>query len=295
MDKQHRGWAYAALVLAMILWGSSFVALKIAYRGFHPMFIMTLRLFLSSLFFLPFIKGLGRSYRKEDLKWLILMALYEPCLYFSFEAEALRYTTASQAGMICSLLPILVAVPSVLFLREKVSLPMIGGFALAVGGSVWLSLVSEGSENGPNPLLGNTLEFAAMIFATFYTVSVRKLSARYSAVSLTAVQAFVGTPFFFVRMMLAKDAIPASFSLGPFMAILFLALFVSTLAYLCYAYGIQKTSASTAVIFINLIPVITLTASIAVLGERITPVQISASALILGGVILGQKGRFRRA
>ncbi len=287
--------AYGALIISMFLWGGSFIALKIAYLGYHPMFIMAARLTLASLFFLPAARGLGKSYRKGDLKWLVLMALFEPCFYFSFEAEALRYTTASQAGMICSLLPVLVIIPSALFLKERITPARIGGFILAVGGSVWLSLVSEGTESAPDPLLGNTLEFFAMVFATCYTVSVRKLSVRYSATSLTAVQAFVGAPFFLIRLIFSPGAFPRAFPPGPTLAVIFLALFVSTVAYLFYAYGIQKTTASTAVLFINLIPVITLVASIMILKEKITPVQIAASALILGGVVLGQRIRFSRA
>jgi drug/metabolite transporter (DMT)-like permease len=281
--------AYGSLILAMILWGGSFVALKISYRAYHPMFIMFARLSISSLIFLPFVGGLKKSYRKGDWKWLVLMALFEPCFYFSFEAEALRMTTPSQAGMICALLPVLVAIPSTLYLKEKISPAMIFGFLLAISGSVWLSLVGKSSVSAPQPLLGNFLEFVAMIFATFYTISVKKLSERYSALSLTAIQAFVGTPFFLIRALIAKDAFPHAFVLGPFLALLFLAFFVSTLAYLCYAYGIQKTSATTSALFINLIPVITLTASLLILKEPITGIQIAASALIMGGVLISQR------
>ncbi|MDC7224795.1 MAG: DMT family transporter [Spirochaetales bacterium] len=295
MNQKHHLPAYGALVLSMLLWGGSFIALKIAYRAFHPMFIMFVRLLISSLIFLPFARGLKKSYRSGDLKWLILMALFEPCLYFSFEAEALRLTTAAQAGMICALLPILVALPSAFYLKEKISPAMIVGFILAIGGSIWLSLMSESSESGPQPLLGNLLEFTAMVCATFYTIAVRKLSARYSALSLTAVQAFVGMPFFLVRTLLSRGAFPQSCPLEPFLAVLFLSLFVSTLAYLCYAYGIQQTSATTSSLFINLIPVITLLASILILKEPVKGSQLAASGLIMGGVFIGQTGRFNPA
>ena len=283
--------AYGALIVSMFFWGGSLIAVKIAYRAFHPMFIMFARLLLSSFLFLPFIGGFKRSFRLIDLKWLILLALFEPCLYFSFEAEALKFTTAAQAGMITALVPVLVAVPSALYLKEKISLPMIIGFILAIIGSLWLSLVSEGTQAGPRPVLGNLLEFTAMIWTTFYTISVRKLSSRYSALSLTAIQSYVGTPFFLLRALLAEDAFPHSFPVGPVLAILFLSVFVSVLAYLLYAYGIQQTSASTSAVFINLIPVVTLIASIVILKEPVTGPQLIASSLIMGGVIISQKGR----
>ncbi|MDC7219758.1 MAG: DMT family transporter [Spirochaetales bacterium] len=280
--------SYAALVAAMVFWGCSFIALKISFRAYHPMFIMFVRLLIASLVFLPFVKGFGKNYQKGDGKWLVLMALFEPCLYFSFEAEAVRLTSAAQAGMICAMLPVMVALPSAFYLKEKISFPMIIGFILAIGGSVWLSLISESSESAPRPMLGNMLEFVAMIWGTCYTISVRKLSTRYSALTLTAVQAFVGTPFFLIRMVLSPDSLPHYFAPGPFAAILFMALFVSVLAYSCYAYGIQNTSATTAALFINLIPVITLIASIVILKEEFSIRQLAASSLILGGVIVSQ-------
>jgi drug/metabolite transporter (DMT)-like permease len=292
MQRKRNISAYIFLILSMVLWGSSFIALKIAYRAYHPMFIMFVRLLISSFIFLPFLKGFKSNYKKGDFKWLILMALFEPCLYFTFEAEALRLTTASQAAMICSLLPILVAIPSYFYLKEKISLSMIGGFMLAIAGSLWLSLASTGSEAGPNPIMGNTLEFFAMLCATGYTVSVKKMGTRYSAVQLTAIQAFVGTPYFLIRAFIAKGAFPAAFHLEPALAILFLAVFVSTLAYMFYAAGIQKTGASTSSIFINLIPVITLILSILILKETIGPIQLAASGLILLGVFISQMKRF---
>lgn len=289
--------SYGALFLAMLLWGGSFPALKIAFRYYHPMFVMFLRLTLTTLIFLPFMGGFTKCYRRGDLKWLALMAFFEPCLYFSFEAEALRFTTAAQAGMICSLLPLLVAVPSYYFLKEKIGISMIIGFLLAIGGSVWLSLAGASTLSGPNPILGNFLEFLAMVCATGYTVAVRKLSLRYSAHHLTAIQAFIGAPFFLTRTLISRDAWPDFFAWEPILAVLYLGVFVSTLAYFFYARGIQRTSATTSALFVNLIPLITLLLSLLLLNETVTAKQLIASALILLGVFVSQIGKFpsRRA
>jgi drug/metabolite transporter (DMT)-like permease len=51
-------------------------------------------------------RQLGRvTYQKGDWRWLALMGALEPCLYFRLEVNALRYTSAGQAGMVCALLP----------------------------------------------------------------------------------------------------------------------------------------------------------------------------------------------
>ncbi|GKT28956.1 DMT family transporter, partial [Aduncisulcus paluster] len=99
--------------------------------------------------------------RKGDFRWLIFMAFCEPCMYFVFESQAITYTSASQAGMICSTLPLLMAVSARFILNEDLSRRTLTGFALAVCGGIWLSLASESTEHAPNPVLGNFLEFLA--------------------------------------------------------------------------------------------------------------------------------------
>ena len=65
------------------------------------------------------------------------MAICEPCLYFLFEARALQLTSASQAGMITAMLPLLVAILAWGWLKERISRQTLLGFMLAIG-PYWL-------------------------------------------------------------------------------------------------------------------------------------------------------------
>ena len=79
-----------SLVLAMILWASSFVALKLAFEAYDPMVVIFGRMAVGSLASLVFFRAMkGNVWRKGDLKYLAFMILCEPCLYFLFEAKAL--------------------------------------------------------------------------------------------------------------------------------------------------------------------------------------------------------------
>jgi len=114
-----RWFAYASLLLAMMLWASSYIALKIAFRSYDPMVVIFGRMSVASLCFLFIIKRLkGRGYQKGSLKYILFMVFCEPCLYFIFEAKALENTSASQAGIIAAMLPLLVAVTAHFFLKE---------------------------------------------------------------------------------------------------------------------------------------------------------------------------------
>ena len=199
-----RIWPHLALLLAMVFWSTSYVALRIALSALDPFTVMAGRMGVATLLFLPLWGGLLRDLRRKgQWRWLLLMAFAEPCCYFLLETRALCLTTASQAGMIISLLPLITAVVAWRLLGERVSLRGWIGFALAVAGVVWLSLQSAVDETATAPVLGNFFEGLAMVCAALYTVLARRLSAAYSPLQITAVQSFVGMSFFAGLLALA--------------------------------------------------------------------------------------------
>ncbi len=284
-----------SLVLAMILWASSFIALKLAFQSYDPMVVVFGRMAVASLFFVFFLgRCRGNVYRKGDLKYLLFMAVCEPCLYFVFEAKAIENTTASQAGMITAMLPLMVAVGARAFLKERVTKQTFAGFALAIVGAFWLGMGALPSENAPNPLWGNFCEFMAMVFATGYTLTLKRLTARYNPLFLTAFQAFVGTVFFLPFLFMESTTLPGKLEWVPTLSILYLGVFITFGAYGLYNYGVSRIPASQASAYVNLIPVFTIVLGWMVLGERFTAAQYLASALVFGGVFLSQE-RMRAA
>jgi drug/metabolite transporter (DMT)-like permease len=292
MAGQGRGVAMICLMVAMALWGSSFIALKVAFAELPAMWVIFGRMALGSLVFLLAWRWRGRmQYRPGDWKYLLGLAACEPCLYFLFEALALQNTSAAQAGMVTALLPLLVAMGAFVFLKERVSRTTLGGFLLAVSGALWLSLAGSADEHAPNPLLGNFYELLAMLCATGYTLLLKHLSARYSPFLLTAMVAFVGTLFFLPLALLAAP-LPQTVSPLGLGAVAYLGVLVTVGAYGLYNFGVSRLPASQASGFTNLIPVFTLVFAMLLLGERLNSMQLYAALLVFAGVALSQ---WRRA
>jgi drug/metabolite transporter (DMT)-like permease len=280
---------YLSLLSATLLWSSSFIALKLAFRAYDPMFVIFGRMIVATLFILLFLKPLRHlRYRKGDWKYLSFMGLCEPGLYFIFEAIAIENTSASQAGMITGTLPLIVGVVAWLILKEKMNARIISGFMLAIGGIVLLTLGSELTENAPNPLFGNFMEFLAMVAATGYIITVKKLSDRYSSLFLTTFQAFIGTLFYFPILFLPSTDLPTAMSPVSAFAIIYLGIFVTFGAYGSYNYAVSKIPVSQATSFINLIPVFTLIMGVLILDERLTSIQYVAVAIVFMGIFLSQ-------
>ncbi len=282
---------FLALTTAMILWSSSFIALKIAFRDYDPMVVIFGRMLVASLCFLVVGKRLVSTlhYRKGDYKLILFMAFCEPCLYFIFEARAIENTTASQAGIITAILPILVLVGAYIFLKEPVRKATWLGAITALLGVCWLTLESSPSAEAPNPALGNFYEFLAMVCAAGYTISLKHLTSRYSPFFLTAVQAVVGSIFFLPLLFLPQTELPGEFAPSPILAIVYLGAVITLGAYGLYNFGLKHLPAGQAAMFVNLIPVFAVFLGWMILGETLSIKQTIATLLILAGVWISQR------
>lgn len=274
----------------MFLWGSSFVAMKYAIGMIDPMLVVCARMIIASLCFLPFVRLFFKLHLgRKHLLPLLAMGICEPCLYFLFEAAALNLTSASQASMITTMLPLLVAVAAALFLGESITRRVVAGLVLAAVGAIWLSLAASVSEHAPHPVLGNFLEFLAMVTATGYIILVKKLSATLPSLFLTAAQSFIGAVFFLFIVVIMDIRMPDAVSVSALLSVLYLGTFVSVGAYGLYNFGVSRVPANQAAAFINLIPLWAIILGVVLLGERFTLWQFVAGLLIFVGVMMSQQ------
>ncbi len=291
MKKNSRFTAYFSLWAASLFWASSFSGIKYAQSFYDPMVVVFSRMLLALIILSPFIKTIWKSCspQKGDIKYLIIMCLGEPCLYFLFEANALRYTTSAQAGMITATLPLLVAVAAFFILKEKLHKNALTGVFLAVIGVIWLCLAGKATEQAPNPLLGNVLEALAMCTATCYIITAKYLSTRYPPFALATAMVISGVIFYFPVLFFPTTTLPTTFSLPHALTVVFLAAFPTIFAFVCYNYGVSRLSASQATTFINLVPVLAVGMGWLFLDETLTKGQYIAASLVLAGVWLSQK------
>ncbi len=284
-----------ALLAAVVLWGMSYPAMKVVVQALGPWAVMWTRMAVAMAILAPLAPRLmPREFRRGDLLPLLLMAVCMPCLYFLFEANALRYTSSAQAGVISSSVPLLVAVGARLFLAEPLSRTTLAGLVLAIAGVAWLTLAGAPSENAANPLLGNALEMGAMLCAAASMLLLKRLSERWSPWTLTAAQTVCGFLFFLPGAPAVLSGAPLAHGWPVLLTLLFLGSCVTLGAFGLYNWGMSRLPASSASAFINLVPVTAVLMGWLILGETLNPAQLAASACVLAGVWLSQGGRRRR-
>lgn len=282
-------WAWAALVGAMALWSTSFIAAKWALIDLSPEQAVGLRLWVATALTLPAALLLARRQlerlTREDWKLLCLVAIFEPCLYFLAEMHALLYTSASAAGLVTSTLPLWIAISAWWFLGERLKPRVAVAIGISMLGALGLTLVTETSGHASNPLLGNGLMLLAMIFGTGYVLIAKRLTKRINPWIITLTQAWIGA-LFFTPWMLFDPPELAAVSSKSWLAVLWLGSIVTLGAYGLYNVGISKVSAQTAGMAVNLLPIFTMLLAASLLHERLSAPELAAGACILVGVVL---------
>jgi len=281
--------AYLALCWAVIFWGVSFVATKIALESIPTFTLVLTRFALAGCVFLilMLLRGFPRLTLKEHAR-IMLIALCEPGLYFTFETIGLQYTTASMASLIIATIPIAVLILSALFLGERTRLAGIIGMVISLGGiAILITADPEFDLAVSGRLLGNLLIFGAVLSAAFYIISARSLGRDHSAMEFTGLQTIYGALLYVPAFLWEFPEVQwAAISLRSAAALGFLTLFATIGAFLCYNHALTQLPATRAAVSINGIPVVTALSAWVLLGERLTGVQIGGGILVLVGVFL---------
>jgi len=288
---------YLAIIISVFLWGGSFTAMRQGLVNLGSFELMSLRFLTAALVLIPFLQRFTRSLRisarKGDGRLILIMVLLQPCLYFLFEANALKFTTASQAGVISATAPLLTAIGAWIILKETVRNKVLIGMVIALGGIITVTLGGTPDSGANQPLLGNILEFFAMISAAGYLIAVRKLSSRYDTWLLTAMQIFTGAIFFSPGLISILRS-GAAFSVLPWFSVIYLGIASSVAAFGLFNWGMKYVPAARASSFINLIPVIAAAGAWLILGEKLTILQTAGAGTVLIGVLISQKLTFSK-
>ncbi len=280
---------YLALNAAVIFWGLSFVATKIALESIPLFTLVFARFSLASCPFLVLmaLRGFPAFTRKDHVK-MFLVALFEPGLYFIFETLGLKYTSAPKASLIIATIPVVVVILSSLFLGEKTRLTGILGICLSLTG---IAVLVTGDPQFKwalgGSMLGDILILGAVITAALYIVSARSLGQNRSPLEITSMQFMYGAifyaPAFFWELPKIQWAAFSGRSLG---ALAYLTLFATVSAFLCYNFALSRVPASRAAVFINGIPVVTALGAWVLLGEKLTIIQAFGGIFVLFAVFL---------
>lgn len=281
---------YLFAVLSMLFWGLSFVWFKIVVEWYEPITIIFLRLVISGAMMMVFMLAM-RSWqviRREHMKYFLLLSFTQPFCYFLGESFGLKLVSSTMASVIIATIPLFSPIAAYYMVREKVTIHVIIGILFSFIGII-LMLVNPDFSLNAAPM-GIFLLFVAVFSAIAYSVIIRKISHEYNPVTIITYQNLIGAvyflPFFLIFDFSHFISIKPSREL--ILAMLQLAFFASTLAYVFYILAIKGIGVVKANVFANLIPVFTGVFSYLILDEQFTLLKIIGMLLVMCGVVFSQ-------
>lgn len=285
---QNEIFAYLSITIAVILYGTTLTATKICLDYYSTSQLMMFRLFISAVLFIPFLFTIYKNIKieKKDIFLILLMVLCEPCLYFVFETNALKYTTSGQAGIVSSLEPVLLLIGARIVLKEKFMKIVYVGLGISIIGSVLLSLSSDVTELAPKPLLGNFLELIAIILTDTCVITTKYLMDRYPPFFLAGIAVIGGAIFFSLMNLYTHSSFQIVFNPSLFLVI-YLGI-LTVVAYALYNFAICTLPASKFSPFLFLLPVAAVFFGWFFLGETINLKQFLACILVFIGIYICQ-------
>ena len=282
---------HISALFTVIVWGTTFVSTRILLTDFTPIEIIVYR-FIIAVVALMIVYP--RRLKGTNVKQELMFAAAGLCgitLYFLFENIALTYTAASNVGVIISVAPFFTAILANWLLDgEKLKANFFVGFITAIIGIALISF------NGIailelNPI-GDILAVLAAAAWALYSILLRKISGfGYNTIQTTRrifcyglILLIPGLFIFPFEWGLTRFTQPANI-----FNILFLGLGASALCFATWNFAVRTLGAVKTSIYIYLVPVITVVASVVVLNERVTRMLALGTVLTLSGLFLSGK------
>jgi drug/metabolite transporter (DMT)-like permease len=276
---------------AVIVWGASFIATKIAVGQISPIAVVWLRFAMG----IP-ILGLAVFLRKQfawpkpsEWGYFALLGFIGITFHQWLQSNGLQTAQATTTAWIVSTAPVFIALLAWLVLKERIT--VMQGFGIGVALVGVIVVVSKGNLTnffaGQFGMVGDFLIFISAINWAVFSILSRRGLKSHPSTRMTFWVMTIGWLFtsvaFFTQSGLAE--IPQLDSRG-WIAMIFLGIFTTGLAYIAWFDALASLPATQTGAFLYIEPLTSLVVAAFILGEKITVASILGGAIILFGVWL---------
>ncbi len=281
---------YAAYIAAPLIFGANGVAVR--HVPLSSGMIALARTLVGGLFLFLLMAARRSLPRRDTLKatWLPLL-IAGVCLGLNWMLlfEGYRYASVSVATLVYYCAPMLVLLVSPLLFRERLRIGVIiGAVAVAAG----MLLITGTRGEGPDFIRGVLCAFASALLYACLVISARFVRG-IDGMQCTFFQLTAAAAVLLPYNLLRGERFILSMPPSGWLALLFLCLVSTGLAYTLYFTAIRALPAQTVALFSYVDPLSALLFSALLLSERLTFIQLIGAMLILGGAAFGEAMRGR--
>lgn len=225
------------------------------------------------------------NFQKKDYKYLALISLFEPCLYFVGESYALKEMSATTVSLVQNIIPVFLPAIILLFRAEKIKPVITIGFISSLSGVYLLYYSKLPTWNITMKGMLYLLLCAGSIL--FYPVLIKKLSSEYPIRHILFVQYLLSALFLLPVCLfnMHHNEYLSLLSFEQIIPIIELSIFASLIACLFYLNAIRQLGVLNTVLWMNLIPLITFLIECIKLKSGLDIVSFLGLIMILTGIL----------
>jgi drug/metabolite transporter (DMT)-like permease len=284
---------YIASIFAITLWGMSYIWTdKLIAQNIPIFYFVFVRILLAGLILFLFNTAYGRIKRiqKQDLPKFLLLALFEPFIYFICETYGLKVTgSPTLSAMVVATIPIFSIAAGIMFFKEKINFINIIGIIFSLVGIVMVAMAK--GELGEHFIWGIVLLLIAVIAEVGHASLTKSLAGNYPSQIIVMYQFLIGA-IYLLPLFLWKglDGFNKEvyFSTDVWFPLLCLAILCSSLAFSLWVSTIKNLGVAKSSIFSALIPVAAAIIAWMLGHEYLNSRQWIGIAVSTAGVILSQ-------
>ena len=289
----------------MLIWAGAGIAVKEALLLFEPLTLIVLRFTIAVILMLSVglifrgneIIGL-QQLEKRDFPLFLLGGILQPFLYFIFETYTYQsFASPTIAEAMLSTQPIWAPLFAFILLREQVTRNNIIGILVSTAGMLLLLLVGSQDFALGNPW-GILLAFLTVSCSVGYSVVLRRIPSKYSALSIVFYVQSISLVLFYILWggnQLLNPSTPellnssTSELLTPILSVLYLAVLASVTAFILFCYTVRYIGVTRANIFNNIRPVFTALLMLIIFHEQLPIWKWIGIIVIIIGLFISQK------
>jgi len=279
--------AFSLAAFTVIIWGSTFAAIRAAlHGGYSAGHLVLVRFLIASTIFIILALWPGVKFRlprKEDMLRIVIIGLIGISVYHIGVTFGELTVSSGTAGMLIGSAPVFTAITAVIVLKER--LGILGWIGLGIG-FIGIVIITLGTAGSSFQISGGAFLILISAFATSILFVFQKpLLERYSAIELTAYITWVGTlPFFIFAPGLFQDIQHAT--LEAHLAAIYAGIFPAAIGYVTWAIALSMGKASSISSILYAEPVVAIIVAWIWLKEWPSTLAIIGGMIAISGVLV---------
>lgn len=291
MTKQSK--AYVALVYICIVWGTTYLAIRVAVQYYPAYLFAGVRQVIAGLILIGIglATNKGRDYSKQNMLRQMLIGFLLLTLGNGFVTWGEQYIPSGVAALICSMMPIF-AVCFNLYSSKKEQINTLIGAGLLLGlagvGLIFKDNLADLSNKGY--LMGIIATLIATCSWSYGSIKSKKYPAPINPMFNSGLQLFFGGGFMLIISPFADDYSNLAWHTEGILYLIYLIIFGSVIAYTAYIFALRELPVGITTLYAYINPLVAVIMGYFILSEPLTIYTAFAFLAIVGGVYLVNKG-----